>query len=168
MKLFSDIQKQDPTGGGFSPAYSIIQRVPLKEGSEIDPDPNGKVLSLLNLLCAPATSPLKDLAKALTRLESLSHILVWTEKPVLNGVEENTVNLVELPRMNLTFYPEESGGKTRLVSAEHSGWYLSAEQDKALQKLFSGIPQASSLHTAFCATLHARCSQVSSSITASL
>lgn len=97
IKLFKDMDKIDETGGGWSTAFSVIQRVPLVEGS--DPaeclvDESGEVHTLLNLLCAPGASPLKDLAKALVRLESLSHVLVWTKAPVVRGIDGCSIDLV--------------------------------------------------------------------------
>ena len=62
-----DMSRIDESGYGYSNAYAVIQRVPLEEGSETNPDPNGKPHTLLNLLCAAAGSPLKLLAKALVR-----------------------------------------------------------------------------------------------------
>jgi len=142
IKLHKDMSKIDETGFGWSSAFTIIQRLPLLEGSETEPDPDGKAHTLLNLLCAPPSSPLKQLAKALTRMESISHILVWTAEEVQTGDDGAKIDLVELPRMNLVFGPGKCHGATRLFSFDHSGWFLSYNVEDCMKEIFGGMPQS--------------------------
>lgn len=48
-------------------------------------------------------SPMKLLAKALLRLDGLSHVLAWTKDPVLACKDAAALDSVELPRLRLRF-----------------------------------------------------------------
>lgn len=56
---------------------------------------------------------MKTLAKALLRLDSLSHVLAWTRDPVVACKDPTSLHTVELPRLRLRFEakPDGPGGK---------------------------------------------------------
>lgn len=56
---------------------------------------------------------MKMLAKALLRLDGLSHVLAWTKDPVLACKDAASLDFVELPRLRLRFEakPDGPGGK---------------------------------------------------------
>lgn len=60
---------------------------------------------------------MKILAKALLRLDGLSHVLAWTRDPVLACKDPASLDFVELPRLKLRFEakPDGPGGKVRLT-----------------------------------------------------
>lgn len=60
---------------------------------------------------------MKVLAKALLRLDGLSHVLAWTKDPVLACKDPASLDFVELPRLRLRFEAKADGpgGKVRLV-----------------------------------------------------
>ena len=62
-------------------------------------------------------SPMKVLAKALLRLDGLSHVLAWTKDPVSACKDPASLDFVELPRLRLRFEAKADGpgGKVRLV-----------------------------------------------------
>jgi hypothetical protein len=57
---------------------------------------------LLNVFGALPTSPLGAIVRLFTKLEPLSHILVWSASRAWLG-ENAEITLVELPRLNLKF-----------------------------------------------------------------
>ena len=66
-------------------------------------------LTMLNLLYVdPSKKFLCSLRKLLKRLDSLSHVLVWSSSP-------GTVDLVELPRLRLRFKVAKVSKKEREV-----------------------------------------------------
>ncbi len=93
---------------------------------------------LLSLMYAPKGSPLLDLANVLTRIESPSHILVWTERLITSPVDVCTVDLVELPRLRMVFKAREG----RLYSLEHDGMFISNSRSKGVAKLVEGLPNS--------------------------
>lgn len=54
-------------------------------------------------------SPMKTLAKALLRLDGLSHVLAWTKDPVLACKDPAALHMVELPRVRLRFEAKADG-----------------------------------------------------------
>ena len=70
------------------------------------------MLMLLDLLHAPKDSALASLAKVLTRIENLSHVLAWAPASAIGAgkqlwgvgsVTEDELWLVQLPRLKLSF-----------------------------------------------------------------
>eukprot|EP01084_Bolivina_argentea_P028079 52224_1 len=93
---------------------------------------------LLSLVYAPKGSPLLDLANVLTRIESPSHILVWTERMITSPDDVCTVNLIELPRLRMVFKAREG----RLYSMEHDGMFISNSRSNGVSKLVDGLPNS--------------------------
>lgn len=60
---------------------------------------------------------MKVLAKALLRLDGLSHVLAWTKDPVLACKDAASLDFVELPRLRLRFEARADGpgGKASAV-----------------------------------------------------
>ena len=60
---------------------------------------------------------MKVLAKALLRLDGLSHVLAWTRDPVLACKDPASLDFVELPRLRLRFEAKADGpgGKVGVV-----------------------------------------------------
>jgi hypothetical protein len=107
-------------------------------------------LVLLNLMYAPDGSTLSAISELLMRLENLSHILVWTATKVQKSKDECQIDLIELPRLRLSFYSQTdyldgdaSKPITRLYSTEHAGLFISTfNADPQLTRLMEGIPHA--------------------------
>jgi hypothetical protein len=115
------------------------------------PGDNPGDLTLLNLLYAPEGSPLSAISELLLRLENLSHVLVWTSTKVLKSKDECNIDLIELPRLRLSFYSQTdqvgvgnaTHPVTRLYSTEHAGLFISTyHDDPAITRLMEGIPHA--------------------------
>jgi len=96
--------------------------------------------TLLNLQTASPESTLGQLALFLQRIEDLSHCLVWTKSKCLQGDSKCTVDLVELPRLSLSFHvaPAREGG-FRLFSHDHMGMFISNRRNEHIGRLFRGI-----------------------------
>lgn len=61
------------------------------------------------------------------RLEDMSHVLVWTKTPLRQPNEPCTIDVVELPRLGLTFRAREvgrwqGGNRRRHGGVAYSGW----------------------------------------------
>jgi hypothetical protein len=113
-----------------------------------------KAQTLLNLLYAPADSALGLLADQLLRLENLSYCLVWSNTPP-SKISSNTwmfdqnltIDVIELPRLNLNFVMKPSplaahvnSGERLLFSQDHIGLFLSNKLDHSTVDLLAGIP----------------------------
>ena len=137
----------DKSGFCNSDANAIIQRIPVVD---LDPssklDHNRQVFTLLNIMCAPPHSLLKKIGMLLSRLDNLSHVLVWSKSDVKSPNESCIIDRIELPRVNLTFNSrkiENIDGKVehRLYSNDHDGLYIamSMESRQVAEKLLGGI-----------------------------
>jgi hypothetical protein len=76
--------------------------------------------TLMNISVAPRSSHMGRLADVLSRMDHLSHCLVWTRGDARPG-EAVAASLVEMPRLQLRFRAE--GG--RLWSLDHDGCFIS-------------------------------------------
>ncbi len=98
----------DETAEGASDAAALEQHT---WRSALAPlDSNRPTHTLLNLLHAGAGSTLAQLARPLLRVENLSHVLVWTSAADAGPVDDVPIDLVELPRLRLSFTVEEHRG----------------------------------------------------------
>ena len=98
-------------------------------------------MTLLNLFHAKSKTPLGRLRSLLSRLESLGHILVWSEDDVRSVTDAARVHSIEMPRLNLSFTVSEVGGKVAITSRQLQGLRVSEETpSEILQALTSGIP----------------------------
>lgn len=147
ISLFKDGDKDD-TGFCNSGAQALIQRI-----SYLDSDPvnenknlNMPTLSLLNVASAPPSSLLKRIGMLLSRLDNLAHVLIWTASNVTGTDCASAIDLIELPRVNLSFQAkkiETIDGKVehRLYSNDHNGLYISTstESREIVEKLLGLI-----------------------------
>ncbi|KAL1524752.1 hypothetical protein AB1Y20_019635 [Prymnesium parvum] len=89
---------------------------------------------LLSLLSAAEGSQLLSLARTLSRIEPLSHVLAWTKRSRISAEAPWSENkdtqlglvpdLIEMPRLNLTLRAEKHGDEWRLYSVDHSKFYV--------------------------------------------
>ena len=109
-----------PSDGGDSAAVGAIK---MEEHTWMvalaEPDDSKKKHSLLNMMHAPPGSPLRELGAVFMQLEYLSHILVWSETPSAGPEDLCSIDLVELPRLRLSFRVEQN--PFRLCCVEHAG-----------------------------------------------
>lgn len=114
---------------------SNFDRISLTSSSGVPP-PSSKPsdLHLVNLLHAKKGSALFRLGTILTRIEDMSHILVWTtsdpnqmSKSLLKISESyEKIALIELPRLKMKFQPrKDDDGAVRMYLLDHSGWFIS-------------------------------------------
>lgn len=137
----------DRSGFCNTSAEAIIHRIPVLD---TDPssarDSNLPVYSLFNVLSAPPNSLLKKVGMLLSRLDNLSHVLVWSKSEVRSTNESSSIDLIELPRVNLKFKAkrvESINGVVdhRLYSNDHDGLYIamSSEARKVAEKHLGNI-----------------------------
>ncbi len=96
-------------------------------------------LTLLNLLHASEGTALARVAAIFSQIESIGYILAWT-----SGTQsgELSVDLVELPRLRLSFIGRVDGGETRFYCQEHAGLFILLDRSPYSEKLLSGLPCA--------------------------
>ncbi|KAJ9441712.1 putative nucleoredoxin 1-2 [Diplonema papillatum] len=99
-------------------------------------------LLLLNLLHAREGSPLRSLAKLLTRMDDLSHVLVWTNNLNLKDGEPIDLTWVHLPRLKLSFKGRATAEGTQLVSLDHAHLYVSNLRGELTVHLIQGAPHS--------------------------
>jgi hypothetical protein len=126
----------DKTGFCNSSAEALIQRIPvIGIDHEIERvDPNRPSHTLLNVLSAPPSSLLKRVGMLLSRLDNLSHVLVWSTAEVHSPHVACSIDFIELPRVNLSFKAkdvESVDGKIehRLYSNDHDGLYIATSTE---------------------------------------
>lgn len=126
----------DKTGFCNSSAEALIQRIPVvgidHETERVDP--NRPTHTLLNVLSAPPSSLLKRVGLLLSRLDNLSHVLVWSTAEVHSPHSPCSIDLIELPRVNLSFKAknvESVDGKIehRLYSNDYDGLYVATSTE---------------------------------------
>jgi hypothetical protein len=76
------------------------------------------------------------------RLEELSHVLVWTSASVTSEGSEATVDLLELPRLRLTFRARAEGGSVRLYCEQHEGFFITNRRSGDVMRLLDGVPNS--------------------------
>ena len=97
-------------------------------------------LTLLNLLLAPKGSLLRRLGRMLSRLDDMSHTLVWSSTPAATPSAACAVELVELPRLHLTFRARKEAGELRLFCEQHEGLFISNRRSPEVDRLLQGCP----------------------------
>jgi hypothetical protein len=126
----------DKTGFCNSTAEALIQRIPIigveHETEKIDP--NRPSHTLLNVLSAPPSSLLKRVGLLLSRLDNISHVLVWSTSEVNSTHSQCSIDFIELPRVNLSFKAkdvESVEGKMehRLYSNDYDGLYIATSSE---------------------------------------
>lgn len=138
----------DSSGFCNTAADAIVQRISLVDSHEESENIDKKrpILTLLNVAMAPSGSLLKQIGMLLSRLDNLSQVLVWSESEVLNTQQSCTIDLIELPRVNLSFRAkriEKIDGTVehRLYSVDNDGLYIatSANARELVEKLLGSI-----------------------------
>ena len=85
---------------------------------------------------------LHALASLLVRLENLSNIIAWTTSPL--DAEKLTIDLVVMPRLQLSFKVHEVDGQNRLICNEHAHLFVPlgppSSVRKEAMKLLEPIP----------------------------
>lgn len=138
----------DNSGFCNTAADAMVQRIAVLDSDEESEnvDKNRPVLTLLNIGTAPAGSLLKQVGMLLSRLDNLSQVLVWSGSEVLNVQQSCTIDLIELPRVNLSFRAkrvEKIDGTVehRLYSNDNDGLYIatSTKARELVEKLLGSI-----------------------------
>jgi hypothetical protein len=131
-------------GSGFCNAAGdiVIQRVEAEcKGSgpcaTVRPQEGGSPLTLLNLLHAPKGSKLSRLAAIFTRIESIGYILAWTKSE-----DTESVDLVELPRLRLSFSVSVIDGKQKYFCKELAGLFMPCEACRYTKAFMMSLPCA--------------------------
>jgi hypothetical protein len=147
ISLMKDSVKDD-TGFCNSGAQALIQRVAYLDSDSAAENKNQNIptMTLLNVSTAPPSSLLKRVGMLLSRLDNLAHVLVWSTATVRNAGDASSIDLIELPRVNLSFKAkkvETIDGKVehRLYSNDHNGLYISTstESREIVEKLLGLI-----------------------------
>jgi hypothetical protein len=137
----AEIERASRGDGGLARSLSL-QRSVSKHG-EAEGD-----LVLFDLLYAPADSVLFRLASVLSRVEDLSHILVWTTAYDGAATDLTQISLIEMPRLKLRLQPHRTAaGAVRLHVADRAGWYISDMSDShpardLLEQLIGTLPHS--------------------------
>ena len=101
------------------------------------------VLTLLSPLYAAEGSTLQSVADFFVRLEDVSYILLWTKTAVTHAGESCSVDIIELPRLQMSFYSKtDMDGKVRLYSRDHFGFFVSNNREAMIGKILDGIPHS--------------------------
>jgi hypothetical protein len=126
----------DKTGFCNSSAEALIQRIPvIGTDHELEKiDLNRPILTLLNILTDPPSSLLKRTGMLLSRLDNLSNVLVWSTSKVSSVHAPATIDLIELPRVNLAFKAkkfENIDGQVdfRLYSNDYDGLFIATSTE---------------------------------------
>ena len=100
--------------------------------------------TLLPHLYAEENSTLSQVADFFVRMEDLSFVLVWTKGRVQNDTAMCSVDLIELPRLHMSFYSKRDlDGKVRIYSKDHFGYFISSSlKDSMIMKILDGLPHA--------------------------
>jgi hypothetical protein len=137
----------DNSGFCNTSADAIVQRIAVVDSDEEteNVDKNRPVLTLLNIATAQG-GILRKIGLLLSRLDNLSQVLVWSESEVVNVQQACTIDLIELPRVNLSFRAkriEKIDGTVehRLYSNDNDGLYIatSIKARELVEKLLGSI-----------------------------
>jgi len=120
----------DTSGFCNTAADAVVQRVAVVDSDEESEnvDKNRPILTLLNIATAQG-GILRKIGLLLSRLDNLSHVLMWSESEILNAQQECTIDLIELPRVNLSFRAKkiekiDGSVEHRLYSNDNDGLYV--------------------------------------------
>ena len=98
--------------------------------------------TLLPILYAEENTTLAQVADFFVRMEDLSFVLVWTKGRVTDDASMCSVDLIELPRLQMSFYSKRDlDGKVRIYSKDHFGYFISSSlRDNMIMKILEGLP----------------------------
>ena len=139
------LKEGDADESGFcnSHASGKISRVAvsLDDSYDFKIDTSIPTLTLLNLMtCSPQSALVtSELRRLLLRMEDFSNILVWTKAQVETSARLSA-DVIELPRLKLSFSVKEQGGELRLFSDDHDGMFVSNTRSTQLSRLLDGLP----------------------------
>ncbi len=126
----------DETGFCNSPAEALIQRIPVLgyDHSTQQLDKNRVSHTLLNILTAPPSSLLKRVGMLLSRLDNLAHVLVWSKEELKTPHDPGSIDLIELPRVNLSFKAKteevvDGQVEQRLYSNDYDGLFIATSTE---------------------------------------
>jgi hypothetical protein len=145
---------------GTNPVCAQVLRVPLQalgtlpnmsplassnaqyaEEKKIPANPPGQLM-LINIRDAVVGTFLHQLARLCFRLEDPSHVLVWS-KSVVNQKDVRSkisIDLIEFPRLGLSFSAQKNAGITRFMSNDFVGMFISDFRSAAIMKTVQGLP----------------------------
>jgi hypothetical protein len=82
-----------------------------------------------------------QLAALLSRLDDLAYVLAWSKMPPDTDGRLVSVDFIELPRLQLSFYAVRGAdGVTRLHSSDLIGTFISDRRGGRLESVLSGLP----------------------------
>lgn len=104
--------------------------------------------TLLNVLEASHDSLLGKVRQWARRIENLSHCLVWTKDKVSKVSDACAIDLIEFPRLQLTFERVcDTSGQARFYATDYVGYFVSSHRCPATASLIQGLPHALMLET---------------------
>eukprot|EP00760_Papus_ankaliazontas_P003017 PhM_4_TR11378/c0_g1_i1/m.4426 len=92
-------------------------------------------MTLLNLAYSLDGTALHSMARTLSRIENLGHILAWTKSS-----DRMVIDLVQLPRLKLTFVSRPEDGEDRLFSVDHADLFITNDHTELALQLIRGMP----------------------------
>ena len=146
--ILSKDSEIDKSGFCNSDAEAMVQRIPVTgyDHAVERIDKNRPTHTLLNVLSATPSSLLKRVGMLLSRLDNLAHVLVWSSATVKTPHDPCAIDLIELPRVNLSFRSkvvESVDGKVeqRLYSNDYDGLFIatSTEAREITERLLGTI-----------------------------
>ena len=136
------VRRLPPASTAIDPTLAIDDGEPGPSSSATFSFPSGTE-TLLNLTdTSREGGALRRMAAILTKLESLSHILVWSVSDARPG-EECAISTVELPRLRNAFtVTEDDDGVTRMYSQSDAGKFVPDYVPPSIGRHAAGIPHA--------------------------
>ena len=134
--ILSKKSDYDKSGYCNSSAEALVQRVPVigtdEETERVDP--NRPIHTLLNVLTAPPSSILKRIGMLVSRLDNLAHVLVWSSSELESAHSPGSIDLIELPRVNLSFKSRsvtlvDGRSEHRIYSNDYDGLYIATSTE---------------------------------------
>eukprot|EP01126_Amoeba_proteus_P027331 TRINITY_DN2711_c0_g3_i1.p1 TRINITY_DN2711_c0_g3~~TRINITY_DN2711_c0_g3_i1.p1 ORF type:complete len:715 (-),score=121.29 TRINITY_DN2711_c0_g3_i1:54-2198(-) len=123
-KYLLNIKPTSSTTGDSLQGQALISAQMINPREETQARP----LYLMNLLEASEDTPLGVLAKLVERVETLSHVLVWSYSNAKVG-EHAEISFIEFVRLNLRFtLGYDSEENPRFYSLDHDGLFISQTQ----------------------------------------
>lgn len=147
IKLLKDSDRDD-SGFCNSGASALVQRIVVTDADAVIDkiDSNVPTMTLLDIRTASPSSLLKRIGMLLSRLDNLSHVLVWSLSKVHTATDECSIDIIELPRVNLSFKAKQVENidgtiEYRLYSNDHDGLYISTatESREIVETLLGSI-----------------------------
>ena len=145
----------DRAGFCTSAASAVIRRIPVIPTSGppcmADYQASRPTHTLLNLQRAGLVADLAGVRQLFNRLENLSHILVWSELDI-NRSDRLSVDLIELPRLNLSF--RRPARTARFLSVEYDGLCISNHRSEQVNAILAATGPAAILLESAAQELH--------------